>query len=159
MSALPMPEEPITRVYLHPGQMIVTTEESMVMTVLGSCVAVCLWDPRMRIAGINHYLLPQGPGSGAGDPRYGNTAMERLIDNVLTRGASPERLVAKIFGGASVIEVFSGQRRAIGEQNVQVAREALTRHGVRVHADETGGKHGRKLLFHTGNGSVFMKEI
>lgn len=159
MSALPLAEETIPRLYLHPGRMIVTTEASIVMTILGSCVAVCLWDQSVGAAGINHYLLPHGAALGAEDPRYGNTAMERLIKSVLERGASPGRLVAKIFGGACVLEQFSGQQRAIGEQNVQVARAALGRLGVSVHADETGGKSGRKLIFHTGNGSVLMKEI
>lgn len=159
MSALPIVEEAIPRIYLHPGQFVVTTDPTLVMTVLGSCVATCLWDPQTHVAGINHYLLPQGPVRAGSDPRYGNTAMERLIESVLVHGADVDRLEAKIFGGASVIAQFSGQRRAIGDQNADVAREALRKHGIRLHADETGGKRGRKLLFHTGTGSAFVKEL
>lgn len=149
----------VVTVYLHPGQIFATAETVLVTTVLGSCVAVCLWDPVAAIGGMNHFLLPAGPARGANDLRYGNTAMERLIAAMTAKGASPERLVAKVFGGACVIPVFSGARQAIGAQNVTAAREALAKHGISVRAEQTGGRRGRKLLFHTGHGAAYVKEI
>jgi chemotaxis protein CheD len=143
------------RVYLHPGQTFTTSETVLVSTILGSCVAVCLWDPFARVAGMNHYLLPSGPQ----DARYGNRATELLLEAVLAKGAILNRLVAKVFGGACVIAGFTGSRQAIGAQNVAMAREVLARRGISIQAEQTGGNRGRKLLFHTGTGVAYVKEI
>jgi len=151
--------EAVATVYLHPGQLYVTAETVLVSTILGSCVAVCLWDPVAAIGGMNHFLLPSGPSGNANDLRYGNRAMERLIAAMVAKGAAPERLVAKVFGGACVIAGFSGARQAIGAKNVAVAREALAHNGIAVRAEQTGGRRGRKLLFHTGHGAAYVKEI
>jgi len=160
MSAVaPETHEPVATVYLHPGQIFITGETVLVTTVLGSCVAVCLWDPIASVAGMNHFLLPSTPVRGANDLRYGNTAMERLISAMQSKGAVTERLVAKVFGGACVIPGFSGAREAIGTKNVAAAREALTRHGITIRGEQTGGRRGRKLLFHTGHGAAYVKEI
>src|SRR5215467_8180889 len=75
-------------VYLFPGQLFASAEPSMVTTILGSCVAVCLWDRETFVGGINHYLLATNPMRGRADARYGNTAMARLLEDVLERGAS-----------------------------------------------------------------------
>lgn len=146
-------------VYLFPGHIYTSAEPAIVSTILGSCVAVCLWDRDAGVAGINHFLLPANPARGAGDARYGNTAMARLLEMMVERGASAYRLLAKIVGGASVLDSFSPTRRSIGEQNVEVARQFLKQADIRVAGDQTGGRHGRKLLFHTGNGSAYVKEI
>lgn len=160
MSALaPETNEPVATVYLHPGQIYITAETVLVTTVLGSCVAVCLFDPVTEIGGMNHFLLPATPVRGADDLRYGNTAMERLISTMQVKGAVLDRLVAKVFGGACVIPGFSGAREAIGTKNVAAAREALTRHGIKTIGEQTGGRRGRKLLFHTGHGAAYVKEI
>lgn len=154
-----LPIENIPNVYLFPGQIFTSAEPALVSTILGSCVAVCLWDPVVAVAGINHFLLPANPMRGGSDARYGNIAMQRLVDAVVERGASPRRLLAKIVGGACVIDGFSGSRRSIGEQNVMVAREFLQRNDIAVGGDQTGGRQGRKLLFDTGSGSTYVKEI
>jgi chemotaxis protein CheD len=151
--------ETTATVYLHPGQIHVTSEAAIVSTILGSCVSVCLWDPLTRIAGINHFLLPSTPLRGSDDARFGNAAMEKLLEAMARRGTVDSRLVAKIFGGACVMKGFSGPRQAIGAQNADVAREILTQRGIRVAAEQTGGTHGRKLHFHTVNGSAYVKEI
>ncbi len=157
MSAMPHYEgAPI--VHLHPGQIFVAAEPATVMTILGSCVAVCLWDPLERIAGINHFLLPSMPLSSNRDARYGNTAMQRLIDDIVARGAAKHRLMARVFGGANVILAFV-PKKPIGTQNVEMAREVLARHGIEIVAEETGGRRGRKLHFDTGTGGVRIKEL
>jgi chemotaxis protein CheD len=151
--------ENLPAVYLFPGQIFASAEPALVSTILGSCVAVCLWDAEVPVGGINHFLLAMNPMTGGSDARYGNTAMQRLLEAVVERGASIRRLLAKIVGGASVIEGFSGPRQSIGEQNVLVAREFLRRHDITISGEQTGGRLGRKLLFHTGTGSAFVKEI
>ena len=125
-----------------------------VTTILGSCVAVCLWDPAARVGGMNHYLLPYGKG-----PRYCNDAMEQLVEQMTGRGAFVARMVAKVFGGACVIPGFTGARKAIGTQNAEAAMKFLAAHEIPVRAEQTGGSRGRKLLFHTGSGQAYVKEI
>jgi chemotaxis protein CheD len=147
-------EEVPVSVYLHPGQIYAASHAALVSTILGSCVAVCLWDPGARVGGMNHFLLPLGKG-----PRYATDAMTQLIEDMTKRGAFVARMVAKVFGGACVIEQFTGSRKAIGEQNADAARRFLAEHSIPVRAEQTGGRRGRKLLFHTGTGQAYVKDI
>jgi len=147
-------EEAPESVYLHPGQIYTASHAALVSTVLGSCVAVCLWDPVARVGGMNHFLLPSGKG-----PRYCNEAMPQLIDEMTSRGAFVARIVAKVFGGACVIAGFTGSRKAIGTQNAEAARQFLSAQAIPIRAEQTGGHRGRKLLFHTGTGLAYVKEI
>lgn len=151
-------DEAVATVYLHPGQIYTTAETALVTTVLGSCVAVCLFDPVALVAGMNHFLLPSGPG-GTNDLRYANIAMPRLLAAMTAKGAALDRVIAKVFGGACVIPGFSGARQAIGATNVAAAHQALAQSGIEIRAEQTGGKRGRKLLFHTGHGAAYVKEI
>ncbi len=141
-------------VYLHPGQVYAAAHAAYVTTILGSCIAVCLWDPVARVGGMNHFLLPHGKG-----PRYGDEAMEQLLEEMTNRGAFVARMVAKVFGGACVLSAFTGPGKAIGAQNVEAAMRFLGDHSIRVLAAQVGGQRGRKLLFHTGTGSAYVKEI
>ncbi|MFL6245280.1 MAG: chemotaxis protein CheD [Thermoanaerobaculia bacterium] len=147
-------EEAPVSVYLHPGQIYAASHAALVSTVLGSCVAVCLWDPTARVGGMNHYLLPLGKG-----PRYASGAMPQLLDEMTSRGAFVARIVAKVFGGASVIPGLIGPRKSIGTQNIEAALQFLTAHSIPVRAEQTGGRRGRKLLFHTGTGHAYVKEV
>ena len=147
-------EEAPESIYLHPGQIYTASHTVLVSTVLGSCVAVCLWDPMARVGGMNHFLLPTGKG-----PRYASEAMTMLLDAMIGRGARTARIVAKVFGGACVIAGFTGPRKAIGAQNSEAALQFLAAHSISVRAEQTGGKRGRKLLFHTGTGLAYVKEI
>jgi len=157
---LPIDEgDTMKRVYLYPGQIVTSGQPLMVSTILGSCVSICLWDPAAKVGGINHYLLPNNPLNGQSDLRYGNTAIERLIERLLALGVKKQLLVAKVVGGASILTNFSDTRKSIGDQNVDMARTLLAKHGINVSGEQTGGTRGRKLLFHTGNGCVFSKEI
>jgi chemotaxis protein CheD len=153
MQFLAAEEAPVS-VYLHPGQIYAASHAALVSTILGSCVAVCLWDPGARVGGMNHFLLPQGKG-----PRYATDAMTHLIEDMTKRGAFVARMVAKVFGGACVIEHFTGPRKAIGQQNADAARRFLVDHSIPVRAEQTGGRRGRKLLFHTGTGQAYVKDI
>ena len=148
----------LPRVHLYPGQMFVSAEGVLVSTILGSCVAVCLWDAQIALGGINHFLLPSDPLRTPDDLRYGNNAVEALVAEMINRGASKQRMVAKIAGGACVLDGFAA-KRSIGEQNIAVAQTVLLRHEINVTSEHTGGKRGRKLLFYTGNGAAFSKEI
>jgi chemotaxis protein CheD len=110
------------QVYLHAGQLAIAREPTAITTVLGSCVAVCLHDPVTRIGGMNHFLLPFHVERER-SPRFGTVAVPQLVDEVVRAGASRASLVAKVFGGGSVISAFRG--RNLGEENAHLALRLL----------------------------------
>lgn len=146
-------------VYLHPGQCYVSSDPAAVTTILGSCVSVCLWDPALSIGGMNHYLLPYWAGGSSASFRYGNVAVQCLIENLLTLGCARERLVAKLFGGGCVIDAFNEGENHLGTKNVRVARTLLGEAGIRVAGEDVGGRHGRKLIFQTDDGVAWVKSL
>jgi len=147
------------QVYLHPGQIFATADPAVVTTILGSCVAVCLFDPVSRVTGINHYLLAKNPSRGTDNARYGDTAMEELLAAMGKHGAKVDRVVAKMFGGACVLPVMAASKfRSIGDQNVEVAKKFLESHRIEIAANETGGGRGRKLVLDS-EGGAWIKEL
>ncbi len=147
------------RVYLQPGQLYASSQPSAVTTVLGSCVAICLWDPLTGVGGMNHYLLPFSAGAGNGSPRFGNVAVAQLFDRLVALGAARGRLQAKVFGGACVLEAFQGREGHLGEKNSGVAFKRLEELGVPVVSRDVGGRSGRKLIFHTDLGSAWVAKL
>jgi chemotaxis protein CheD len=148
----------VPSVYLYAGELIATSEPSMISTVLGSCVSVCLLDPVTRSGGANHFLLPyltKGDGSSF---RFGGTAMEMLLTRMLSLGCQKRNLTARMFGGASQFQ-GSRERVSIGEQNVQVATRFLEEQGIPTLVREVGGARGRKLVFHTETGDIFVRTL
>ena len=146
-------EEEINKHYLYPSALFAERERYMVDTILGSCVAVCLFDNVKKIGGINHYMLPLWNGNGLASPKFGNIATEKLIEKMLKNGASLDTMVAKVFGGANQMESSMN----IGERNVEIAKELLKQHGIKIIAENTGGTIGRKLRYDAGTGQVMMK--
>jgi len=143
------------RHYLYPGALFAHREPHLVTTVLGSCVSVCLWDSAARVGGINHYLLPLWNGDGLPTPKYGNIAIVKLIEKIRALGAEG-RLVAKVFGGASMWENTEGLL-AIGQRNIELANDLLDQHRIPVVGRDLGGPAGRKIIFNTGDGTVLLK--
>ena len=139
--------------YLYPSALFAEKAPYLVDTVLGSCVAVCLYDQRLKFGGINHFMLPLWNGEGLASPKYGNIATEKLIERMLFLGASKTNLIAKIFGGSSQIN----SSMQIGVRNVEVAKEILAKYNIPIVAENLYGKVGRKLRYDTGSGQVMMK--
>jgi chemotaxis protein CheD len=131
---------------MHAGQLIVTAEPLQITTILGSCVAVCVWDPETRVGGMNHFMRPYDAGPKAASPRYAKYATATLLVDVAAAGANLARLQAKIFGGACILDAFRGAGRDLGAQNIAAAREMLA----------GGGVSGRKLVFHTDTGATIV---
>lgn len=127
----------------------------MVTTVLGSCVAVCLFDETLGIGGINHYMLPFWNGKELASPKYGNIAIESLVKKIERLGSKRENLVAKVFGGANQLD----HKLGVGQRNIKIAEELLVDLKIKVVAKSLGGHKGRKLNFNTSTGEVFMKFI
>ncbi len=145
-------------VYLQPGQLVASADPLILSTVLGSCVAVCLWDPFARVGGMNHFLLPEGP-DGEASPRYAGPAIDELIARVRALGSLNGGLTAKLFGGACVIEAFRRRERSLGGRNVEIARARLLAARVAVVAEDVGGSRGRRLRFSLADGGATVKVL
>lgn len=146
-------EKEINKHYLYPSALFAEKESYWVDTILGSCVAVCLFDTKLKIGGINHYMLPLWNGNGLASPKFGNIATEKLIEKMIKNGASKANMIAKVFGGANQMDSSMN----IGDRNIDIARETLAAHGIKIIAENTGGTVGRKLRYDTGSGQVMMK--
>jgi chemotaxis protein CheD len=148
-------EMPCNRHFLYPGTIFAEPDGYLVSTVLGSCVAVCLWDRLAHRGGMNHIMLPLWNGEGLATPKYGNIAMEKLLNKVLSLGCRRENMVAKVFGGANVtgtgLEVFM-----IGDRNITLALEMLGEFRIPVVARDVGGRVGRKIIMNTETGVVLV---
>lgn len=139
--------------YLKQGELAIVSGDTKVFTILGSCVAVVLWDEQSKIGGVNHYLLPNWNNKGAPDVRYGDVAVTELHDKTILSGAIKRRLVAKVYGGASLLN-FESAGFNIGQRNIDVARQQLKELHIPIVEEEIGGKTGRKILFDPQTGNV-----
>jgi chemotaxis receptor (MCP) glutamine deamidase CheD len=148
----------LPRRFVHGGMVMATADPTLAATILGSCVAVCVCDSERRVGGLNHFVLPWEADAGELGQRHGRTAIESLIAGVERLGAQRWALHAKLFGGASVLNpTLAGT--PMGARNIAIARESLTRLGIPVVAEDVGGTQGRKLFFHTGDGSAWVRKL
>jgi len=138
-----MMREPRTKLHLIQGEhLVVDDADTVVSTILGSCVAACLRDPVAGVGGMNHFLLP-GRNDGSEGIQYGAYAMEVLINALLKRGARRDRLEAKLFGGARMVKGLTD----IGSQNARFARTFLEHEGIPYLGGSLGGSSARRLLY------------
>jgi len=144
--------------FLQPGQLVVSEQPMQVTTILGSCIAVCLWDRKLRIGGVNHFMLPLFSGNGVSSARFGDVAMRQLLDGLRALGARLPLLEARVFGGACM---FAGMRSAdhLGAKNAELALDFLYRNGIDVVQADTGGDRGRKLIYQTDEGKACLISI
>ena len=142
--------------FLYPSTLFVSQVPFNIHTLLGSCIAVCLFDPLLKCGGMNHYMVPFWNGEGLESPRYGNIAIEMLAGKMAHLGSQNRNMIAKVFGGGSVIGETTIN---IGERNIQVAETVLKKLNVRIVATSVGGDQGRKIVFNTSTGEVLMKYI
>ncbi len=145
------------KVFIHVGQIYIGFNPTEISTVLGSCVAVCLFDKYKMIGGMNHYLLPLWNGNGLQTPKFGNVSVPRMIQSMIDIGCSPSNMEAKIFGGASININSSGEDFMIGKRNIMTAKEILAEFKIPITAEDTGGTRGRRIMMRSDTGQVFMK--
>ncbi len=145
---------------VQPGAWSVESEKPL-STLLGSCVAVCLFDPALKVGGINHFMLPEMGRSKYGDVDSllsGNFAMEALLNALLAKGARKARLQAKAFGGGTIIDTDANSPN-IGMRNASFAKEWLLREGIPLLSSDFLGPWSRKIIFLPFNGEAFCKRL
>jgi len=153
------------------GEYYISSSQEVISTVLGSCIAVCLYDSVNRIGGMNHFMLPSGNQESfihdsvidrdkltEQSMRYGITAMEVLVGEMQKRGARRPHMKAKIFGGGKVINK-NLTRTSVGDKNIGFAKAYLKMENIPIESENVGETFGRKIFFLTENNSVFVKRV
>jgi chemotaxis protein CheD len=158
------PEHQMFAAKILPGEFYVTRLNEIIVTVLGSCVSACIRDPIAGIGGMNHFMLPSGDKLWAGLPenldplmfsRYGNFAMERMINTILKHGGSREHLEIKIFGGGSVLDLAVD----IGLQNIRFVKEYIRTEKLTLLAEDVGDRYPRKVYYFPESGKVRVMRL
>lgn len=158
-------------VNINVGEMYVAVQPAKIMTILGSCVSVCIWDTKLKLGGMNHYLLPHAAAKKPNnqdkcgcmtDFRYGCVSIETLLQRLYFAGAKKGKLAAKVFGGGEVMYNDGFKKplgKSIGMNNVALAEGYLKEVGIPIVARDTGGKDARKIIFNTETGQVMVKRL
>jgi chemotaxis protein CheD len=139
-----------------PGEYFVSNEDLVIMTVLGSCIAACIWDNKSRVGGMNHFMLPDGDAAD-GSGRYGSYAMEILINEMLKMGARRETMQAKVFGGGAVMAGFTTMN--VGERNTKFVLDYLATERIPVVSQDVLDIHPRKVCFFPVTGKALVKRL
>ncbi len=149
-----------TIITVAPGEHEITSaKDEIVATVLGSCVSVCMRDPQAGVGGLNHFLLPKNNGNAdasAGE-RYGDTAMEVPINDLLKRGARRGNFEAKVFGGARVLS--GATMLAIDDNNIAFVNDFLKREGIPVVSKDVGGTRSRRIHYQPSTGRAWVQHV
>lgn len=149
-----------------PGEFYMSKQPVAIATTLGSCISACIWDARVGIGGMNHFMLPltekeahevdwgqRGLASDA--TRYGNFAMEHLINMILKHGGRKVNLRAKVFGGGKVLKQMSD----VGQKNIDFVLKYLKAEGIEVVGADLGEYYPRKVIFEPSSGKAFVKKL
>lgn len=145
-----------------PGEYYVTPHNEIITTVLGSCVSACIWDRVFGIGGMNHFMLPLSHNGEWGGSelistatRYGNYAMEHMINDILTHGGHRKNLSVKIFGGGQIISDMSN----IGRKNIEFVESYINSEDLDLVGEDVGDSFPRKVVFYPQNGRVKVKKL
>lgn len=137
---------------LWAGDIVAEPGRTRMSTVLGSCVSVCLFDSRLGIGGMNHYLVPHGGKSAI----HGDWSVPELIRRMCALGSSPRQLKAKLFGGGNPLRL-ANEEFAVGRGNVAIAREILAAHHIGIVAERVEHSGGLRLFFESWTGTVWLR--
>lgn len=145
---------------IMPGEFYVTNKDEVIVTVLGSCISACVRDQLFGIGGMNHFMLPLQADEDSQQrfgnaERYGNVAMEHLINAVLANGGRRENLEVKLFGGGRILS----QMTDVGQRNIEFVHEYLRTEGLRIAAEDLGDIFPRKVYYFPQTGTVKLKKL
>lgn len=159
LGRLPPEQEGLARTTIHIGGLRASREPLVLDTVLGSCIAACLFDPVTGVGGMNHFMLPEGfdPGN-PNSTRYGVYAMELLISEVMKLGGQRRRFQAKIFGGGHVLKIRESLD-GVPQRNIDFARRFLSAEQIPIIKEDLGGYRARRVLFFTHSGKVYLRHL
>jgi chemotaxis protein CheD len=151
-------------VNLRPGELHVAREPTLITTLLGSCISVCLYNPKRKMGAICHGVLPCFRNSPQRTSfHFVDSSIDYMIDVLGTQQkTASEELAAKLFGGANVLALGARARKkgsTVGDQNIEAARSALRSHGVPIVVERVGGHQGRKLFFYSQTGEVLLRPL
>ncbi len=142
--------------YLQPGFIYINKSPSVVSTVIGTCVVVCLWDFKKRFGGANHFVQPLAKSKEQRTVLYGNIATPTLIKMMTEQGSKLSNLEAQIIGGGIPPH---NKNCALGKSNIEIAEQILNKHNIPVVSHDIGGYKGRKLYFHTEKGESIIHKV
>lgn len=138
---------------IYQGDIFIGYDKEIISTVLGSCIAICLYDVRRRVGGMSHALLPyRNKNKDLGDNYYCDQSVKNMVNQFLEEGSSLKNLRAKIFGGADIRE-----SDRVGKRNIDASIMALNSFDIEVIARDIGGKYSRKLFYKSDENRVFIK--
>lgn len=138
------------------GFCVLSQSEHVIITTLGSCISVCMFDPVIKVGGMNHFLLPEERHSERKNNfcmRYGNNAMEKLLNEILKRGGQKDRIILKAFGAGNVLSINAN----IGEENQKFLKKYITDEGMKLETCDLGGDLPRRVAFFPATGKAFVK--
>ena len=150
-------------VFLQPGEFYFGEEKTRIRTLLGSCVAVALWHPQLRIGGMAHYMLPRRPNRATGQPldgRYAEEVMLMFQRELLQTKTRPADYRVKLFGGGRMFAHVQKAKRHVdvSDRNVEIGRQLMAQHGFKIHAEDLGGDGHRNVVFDLWSGDVWLKK-
>jgi len=154
------PAEGIMTIKILPGEFYVTQDDERIETVLGSCISACVRDPIAGVGGMNHFMLPvdknsTGRSELTGANRYGNYAMENLVNAVLQKGGKRERLEFKLFGGGRIMSSMTN----VGWYNIGFAFDYIYTEGFKIVSQDIGDIYPRKILYYPLSGRVRVRRL
>jgi len=146
---------------IHPGEFYVSDSDIIIGTLLGSCIAISMYDLDHGIAGMNHFMLP---GEELGNnvsvdkhAKYGVSAINQLLDEIIKRGANRKKIKAKIFGGGHVLNTKLGSS-SIPSENIKLAKIMMEFEDIPIISSDVGGNFMRKVLLEVKTGKVFLSK-
>ncbi len=160
---IPAPAD-VLEIFLQPGEFYFGEELTRIRTVLGSCVAIALWHPRLHIGGMCHYMLPHRPQRRDGEPldgRYADEAMQLFAAELHRSRTHAAQYRVKVFGAGAMFALPAprGHHADIAGRNMTAARQLLALHGFEVHAQDTGGRGHRNVILDLWSGDVWLKRV
>lgn len=151
----------VLEIFLQPGEFYWGDSDTRIKTLLGSCVAICIWNPKLKIGGMSHSLLPtRGDQKRRGElsARYIDEAMELFLLEMAKAGSRPQDCIVKYFGGGDMFnELWKKSGPGVGERNVEMTRSLIDKYGIKLKAEHVGGVGHRNIVFDLWSGDVWMK--
>lgn len=147
-------------IFLHPGEFYFGDNKKSIGTILGSCIAICIWHPRLHIGGMCHFVLPdrEVPLNTDQIGRYAGGCIQLFLAHTQSRGTRIKDYVAKIFGGANTVaELVDDDGSSVGERNTQAAMQLLIEQNVAINVADVGETGFRRITFDLSNGDVWAK--